>query len=242
MKYYHLRYPWGSAWTGMMLFCGNKNILIDSAVQGAEEFLKNELAKCGLPVAGIDLVANTHSHSDHCGMNDFLRSAGAEIHRAVPGETIDGGDYTLSVIASPGHSPDSISFLEPESGILFTGDALEGAGTRYAGIALYQNPAALLETISHIRELAENGTIRTLFLGHSYDRTGGVVLQKDILAFLDHCNQTVRNYDDFLRTLPPELPAQEAAEKLRTKFGVTTTPIDPASAVLTVNAHRNFPL
>ena len=65
---------------------------------------------------------------------------------------------------------------------------------------------------------------------------------KNILTFLDHCTQTVRNYDDFLRTLPPELPAKEAAKKLRTKFGVTTTPIDPASAVLTVNAHRNFPL
>ena len=31
MKFSYLKYPWGSAWCGMMLFSGAKNILLDSA-------------------------------------------------------------------------------------------------------------------------------------------------------------------------------------------------------------------
>lgn len=45
VKYHQLRYPWGASWAGMMLFCGQKNILIDTAVPEAENFLKDELSK-----------------------------------------------------------------------------------------------------------------------------------------------------------------------------------------------------
>lgn len=242
MKYYHLRYPWGSAWTGMMLFCGEKNILLDSAVPEAEEFLTKELAAIGLRLESIDIVANTHSHGDHTGLNETLRSAGAEIRQVKDGDLLDGGDYQLEVIATPGHTPDSVCILEPENGILFTGDAFEGRGTRYAGIALYQNPAALLETLKKIQFLVQQNHIRSMYLGHSYDNTGGVVTGLDLQPFLSRCSQTVIDYERFLRSLPLDTPIEEAAHKLREKYGISDDLIDPESAKMTVNAHRRFPL
>ncbi|MEP7764765.1 MBL fold metallo-hydrolase [Sanguibacter sp. 25GB23B1] len=44
------------------------------------------------------------------------------------GDTIDLGDRTLRVIHTPGHSPDSISLLEEDTGILLAGDTIIGAG------------------------------------------------------------------------------------------------------------------
>lgn len=240
VKYHQLRYPWGSSWAGMMLFCGQKNILIDTAVPEAENFLKDELSKYALTVADIDIVINTHMHSDHCGLNAFLESAGAEIRKVNPGEIIDGENYMLSVIAAPGHSEDSVCFLEPDSGILFAGDALEGRGTCYAGVALYQNPTALLETISNMKKLAEYGAIKKIFLGHSYDQTGGIVLQKDILSFLNLCTQTILNYDSFLKSLPADLSINEVITLLLKKYGITENPINRACTAITVNAHRKF--
>ena len=39
--------------------------------------------------------------------------------------TIDGGDLTLDLFATPGHSPDHISAYIPETGVLLAGDAAE---------------------------------------------------------------------------------------------------------------------
>ena len=93
-------------------------------------------------------VINTHCHGDHIGGNgDFSKiylspkdrkgyldqiagNAPGRLVRPVPTETVDirdGDEFdlggrTLRIIETPGHSPGSVSILDVENRILFTGD------------------------------------------------------------------------------------------------------------------------
>lgn len=55
------------------------------------------------------------------------------------GDTIDLGGRVLKVIATPGHTPDSISLLDQAHGLLFTGD------TYYAGMIYLYRPETNLD-------------------------------------------------------------------------------------------------
>ncbi len=93
------------------------------------------------PVAQVLL---THAHADHSeGAPAFSRLAGDVRVRAldpavrlgeeglVGGDVVDLGDLRLRVVATPGHTSDSLSFLleEPDRVSLLTGDTVLGRGT-----------------------------------------------------------------------------------------------------------------
>lgn len=64
-------------------------------------------------------------------------------------EKIDLGGRTIQVISTPGHTPDSISLLDEENGLLFTGD------TYYPGpIFLYRPETDLDAYVVSVRKLA----------------------------------------------------------------------------------------
>lgn len=92
----------------------------------------------GLRVA---LVLLTHGHPDHsAGAGRFARLSGAPVRALDPvhrlgGEGLGEGDVVaqdgleLRVLATPGHSHDSLSFFLPADGALLTGDTVLGRGT-----------------------------------------------------------------------------------------------------------------
>jgi sulfur dioxygenase len=97
-----------------------------------------ELARHGLTLRWI---LDTHVHADHeTGANALKSATGASTavgaacessghdRMLVDGDTIDVGSISIGVIATPGHTPGSMSFLI--EGNVFTGDALliEGCG------------------------------------------------------------------------------------------------------------------
>lgn len=108
---------------------------------GVEEYLM-EAADRGVEIAH---VIDTHTHADHisCG-RELAEAAGATYHlseAARPlvtydfaglhdGDTIAVGKVSLRVIATPGHTPDSVCLLvtdggrSPEPWFLLTGDTL----------------------------------------------------------------------------------------------------------------------
>lgn len=104
-----------------------------------EENVVHELSRIGVQPDDIDLVVNSHFHPDHCGCNEFFRSAtvvchhkeleaaqaeGAERQGFLPGEwrhpmpmdTVIGqrdlfDDNRVVLIPLPGHTPGSMGAL-----------------------------------------------------------------------------------------------------------------------------------
>jgi glyoxylase-like metal-dependent hydrolase (beta-lactamase superfamily II) len=78
-------------------------------------------AAAGGPIAGVVL---THGHPDHAEGADAL---GAPVHRPGEGDVVG----PFRTIATPGHSPDSVSLLLGR--VCFAGDTVLGAGSVFVG-------------------------------------------------------------------------------------------------------------
>ncbi len=110
-------------------------IIVDTGQVGDEEEILKALADLGLEKSDIDIIVNTHSHPDHCA-NNRLFSRAKTIY-PKDGELIAPG---VRALATPGHSPDSISVLvdaaiQPGDGmaptsrrVVIAGDALPTLG------------------------------------------------------------------------------------------------------------------
>jgi glyoxylase-like metal-dependent hydrolase (beta-lactamase superfamily II)/8-oxo-dGTP pyrophosphatase MutT (NUDIX family) len=130
-------------------------------------------------VAGDRRVAKillTHGHLDHsagaarlAGLTGALVQAADPAHRLGPEGLADGDVVTaagceLRVVATPGHSADSVCLLLPADGALFTGDTVLGRGTTV--IATDGNLGDYLRTLGQLRDLAESRGLRLLLPGH----------------------------------------------------------------------------
>lgn len=106
-------------------------------IGGPQDNLLSELRTVGLDPEDIDLVVNSHFHSDHCGCNEFFRKATVLCHaeelanarqsdavargflpvdweQPMPIETFAGqrdvfGDGRIVLISVPGHTPGMIA-------------------------------------------------------------------------------------------------------------------------------------
>jgi glyoxylase-like metal-dependent hydrolase (beta-lactamase superfamily II) len=125
---------------------------------------------------GLDLevLGNTHGHSDHVAGNaEVIRATGAKLAASpidvpdpdiplVEGSQIRVGNLTIDVLHTPGHSPGAVVFNPP--GALITGDTL--FVTR-CGRADFRNsdPAALYHSLLR---LAAYPPETRVFPGHDY--------------------------------------------------------------------------
>lgn len=115
----------------------------------------------------VELILITHFHSDHtAGSAALHRITGAAVRAAdrafcidgdplIDGETIDAAGIRISVVATPGHSADSVCFVLPDDGAtgsILTGDTILGRGTTV--IARPDGTlAAYLDSLRRLREL-----------------------------------------------------------------------------------------
>src|SRR5690606_12035166 len=83
-----------------------ERIIVDTGQEGDGEVILKALADLGLEGSDIDIIVNTHSHPDHCANNRLFSRAKTVYPK--DGELIAPG---VRVLATPGHSPDSISVL-----------------------------------------------------------------------------------------------------------------------------------
>ena len=127
----------------------------------------------GRRVAAIVL---THGHFDHsAGARTLAQLTGAPV-RAVdpalrlgseglpPGTVLGEGGCELEVIATPGHSADSISLYLRADRAVLTGDTVLGRGT--AVIAQDGSLADYLGSLDRLRALADAADLQTLLPGH----------------------------------------------------------------------------
>ncbi len=87
------------------------------------------------------------------------------------GEIVDlGGGIRLRVIHNPGHTPGCVSFYWESEGLLITGDAVQGQGSRPGIYPLYFDASNYRRSLTALNEL----DYRLLCLEHAYE--GGSVL------------------------------------------------------------------
>jgi glyoxylase-like metal-dependent hydrolase (beta-lactamase superfamily II) len=129
--------------------------------------------KRGQRVADIVL---THRHEDHsAGAARLAELTGAPVRAVDPeyrlgseglagGDVVTAGGCELRVIATPGHTTDSVCLFLPADGAVLTGDTVLGRGTTVIGTD--GNLADYLDSLHVLRALADEHDVRALLPGH----------------------------------------------------------------------------
>jgi glyoxylase-like metal-dependent hydrolase (beta-lactamase superfamily II) len=141
-----------------------------------DRHLRRVLAEAAAGDRRIAAILLTHGHLDHsAGAARLAELSGAPIQAADPagrlgaegfadGDVVTAAGCELRVVATPGHSADSVSLLLPADGALFTGDTVLGRGTTV--IAEDGNLGDYLRTLGRLWQLAEAMDLRLLLPGH----------------------------------------------------------------------------
>lgn len=129
--------------------------------------------------ARVAAVLLTHGHPDHsAGARRFAELAGPGVgvraldpaHRwggqgLSPADVVTAGELQVRVVATPGHSADSLSFLLPAAGALLTGDTVLGRGT-----TVVAHPdgrlADYLDSLHTLQGLCASGEVTVILPGH----------------------------------------------------------------------------
>src|SRR6201996_7412625 len=142
-----------------------------------EGHLRRVVGQAGQSGRRIAQILLTHGHEDHSAgarrLADLTRApvrAADPAHRLggeglVDGDVVLAGGCELRVIATPGHSVDSLSLLLPEDGALLTGDSVLGRGTT----VIAGGDGSLgdyLRSLDTMKALADRGLLQLMLPGH----------------------------------------------------------------------------
>ncbi len=111
---YAIYEPYDSEEVISFLILGNSCALLFDTGMGIGDIKKVVESITSLPI----FVVNSHNHYDHVGGNWQFD----QVLKLNNEETIELGGRILEIMATPGHTPDSICLLDRENGLLFTGD------------------------------------------------------------------------------------------------------------------------
>ncbi|QBR92632.1 MBL fold metallo-hydrolase [Nocardioides euryhalodurans] len=142
-------------------------------------------------VAGdVAVVLLTHHHLDHSeAAREFAESVGCGVRALDPayrlgseglgeGDVVEVDGLEVHVVATPGHTADSLSFWLPGDATVLTGDTVLGRGTTVVAHPDGQL-GAYLDSLDRLHALVEREEAAAIWPGH-----GPVV--DDALGVLDH--------------------------------------------------------
>jgi glyoxylase-like metal-dependent hydrolase (beta-lactamase superfamily II) len=161
-----------------ILVRGGEAAIVDTGVSGSADAIEASLGSVGVDWSAVGHLVLTHNHGDHVG-------SAAEVMNRAPGATayagredigsisvpraltsVADGDkvFGLQVITTPGHTPGSISVLDPVGGILVAGDAMGTTDGRPIppGAQFTADMAQAKRSIVKLGKL----TFETLLVGH----------------------------------------------------------------------------
>jgi glyoxylase-like metal-dependent hydrolase (beta-lactamase superfamily II) len=167
----------------------------------------------------IPLVLISHRHDDHTGGIDkivdrtgaVVRSVGSGFLRGLggpltEGEVIDAAGLRITVMATPGHTADSVSFLLDDA--VLTADTVLGRGTT----VIDNEDGNLGEYMESLRRLHGLGS-RTVLPGHGPDLDD---LEAVSAMYLTHREERLDQVRDALRALGDDVSARQIVEHVYT--------------------------
>jgi glyoxylase-like metal-dependent hydrolase (beta-lactamase superfamily II) len=167
----------------------------------------------------IPLVLISHKHEDHTGAIDKLvertgavvRSVGSGFLRGLggplsDGEVIDAAGLRITVMATPGHTADSVSFLLDDA--VLTADTVLGRGTTVIDKE-DGSLRAYLESLQRLRGVGH----RTVLPGHGPD-LGDLEAVSDM--YLAHREERLDQVRAALRELGDDATARQIVEHVYT--------------------------
>ena len=118
-----------------------------------------------------ELILITHRHADHTAASaDLHRLTGAPVRALDPahchggdplvdGEVIEAAGVSIRVVATPGHTDDSVCLHLPDDGSMLTGDTILGSGTTVldGSLADYLHSLELLREFGDLTVLPAHG-------------------------------------------------------------------------------------
>jgi glyoxylase-like metal-dependent hydrolase (beta-lactamase superfamily II) len=155
---------------------GSSSAMVVDPGPGDEGHLRRVSGMAATAGQRVTKILLTHGHPDHAeGAAAFAAMTGAPVlaadpaHRLgseglAPGDAVTSGGPEVRVVATPGHSADSVCLLLPADGALLTGDTVLGRGTTV--IAGDGNLADYLGSLERLRALAGQAQLRVLLPGH----------------------------------------------------------------------------
>jgi glyoxylase-like metal-dependent hydrolase (beta-lactamase superfamily II) len=170
-------------------------------------------------LGAIPLVLISHKHEDHTGGIDKLveltgavvRSVGSGFLRGLggpltDGEVIDAAGLRITVIATPGHTADSLSFVLDDA--VLTADTVLGQGTT----VIDSEDGALGDYLESLKRLQGLGH-RKVLPGHGPDLDD---LEAVTARYLVHREERLDQVRDALRTLGDDTTARQIVEHVYT--------------------------
>ena len=167
----------------------------------------------------ISLVLISHRHADHTDGIDKLvdrtgavvRSVGSGFLRGlggplVDGEVIDAAGLRITVMATPGHTGDSVSFLLDDA--VLTADTVLGRGTT----VIDNEDGSLRDYLESLRRLGGLGN-RTVLPGHGPDLAD---LKAVTEMYLAHREERLNQVRDALRDIGEDATARQVVEHVYT--------------------------
>jgi glyoxylase-like metal-dependent hydrolase (beta-lactamase superfamily II) len=194
-------------------------------------------------------VLLTHHHADHSeAAREFAERVGCGVRALDPayrlgseglgdGDVVEVDGLEVHVVATPGHTADSLSFLLPAERVVLTGDTVLGRGTTVVAHPDGQL-GAYLDSLDRLHRLAEAREVEQVWPGH------GPVIE-DALGALDfylaHRRERLAQVEGALAQLREagELERIAAEEIPRRVVELVYTDVDPVlwgAAELSVRA------
>ncbi|MEU7767558.1 MBL fold metallo-hydrolase [Nocardia sp. NPDC049190] len=166
----------------------------------------------------IALTLITHRHHDHTGGIDrlaeltgtpvrardpgFLRGSDGAL---VNGEVIEAAGLRITVLDTPGHTGDSVSFVLDDA--VLTGDTILGAGTT----VLDSSDGTLADYLASLDKLVEAGRGKALLPAHGPDHPD---LEPIVRYYIAHRRERLDQVRAALRELGPDAGAMAVVRRV----------------------------
>jgi glyoxylase-like metal-dependent hydrolase (beta-lactamase superfamily II) len=162
---------------------GDREALVVDPGPLDEDHLARVRDAVGARGARVTQILLTHGHLDHsegavrfAELSRELGGATVPVRALDPayrlggeglgeGDVVQAGQLVVRVVATPGHTADSLSFLVPTDGAVLTGDTVLGRGST---VVAYPDGrlAPYLESLDRLLDLTEAGVVTSILPGH----------------------------------------------------------------------------